>query len=365
MKKVVIVVGTRPNFVKITQFEKMFAQHGSHFEYKLVHTGQHYDENMSKVFFEQFGLKEPDIYLQIKHKSVTEQIAEIIRQLGDYFKSYMPDLVIVVGDVNSTLAAALAAQKSGVKIAHLESGLRSYDRDMPEEINRILTDSITDIFFVTEQSGLDNLSAEFGNRGEHIFVGNTMIDTLVAFDDTIQKSTILDTLSVQGKDFGLVTIHRPSNVDTKASLEKVVHILNEIAKDAPIVFPMHPRTKKNLEKFGLEEAIRENNNILVTGPMDYISFQKLIASAKYILTDSGGIQEEASFRQVPCLTLRENTERPSTIDIGSNVLVPLDAMVINTHIKAIFAGEFKEGEIPPLWDGKATQRIVNYLKENV
>ena len=357
-KRIVIVVGTRPNFIKITQFEKEFAKYKGQFDYKLVHTGQHYDKNMSALFFEQLQLKKPDVTLNIKGKSPADQIGTIIIKLSELLTDWQPDLAVVVGDVNSTLAASIAANKCGIRLAHLESGLRSKDRAMPEEINRLLTDLITDEFFITEQSGLDNLTQELTRKAGLHFVGNTMIDTLVAFDKAIQADTILEEVGVSKGSYALMTMHRPRNVDTKASLLKIIEIINNITKNGQLVFPIHPRTKKSLEQHQLFHLVANNPAVILTKPLGYLAFQKLIADSKYVITDSGGIQEETTFRQIPCLTLRPNTERPSTIDIGSNELVPFDPVVIGEKIKAIHNGTYKKGAIPPLWDGKATRRIV-------
>ncbi len=362
-KKVLLIIGTRPNFIKITQFHKAFEKHGDYFDYKLIHTGQHYDKNMSEVFFEQLQLKEPDLYLNVKGLSPSHQIGKIIIELGNFIQDWQPDIVIVVGDVNSTLAGAIAANKNKIRLAHLESGLRSHDRAMPEEINRILTDQITNEFFITEQSGLDNLKQELTREAGLHFVGNTMIDTLVAFDEQIQASPILDSLDLEPESFALMTMHRPRNVDTAESLEKMLQIIERITTFKKLVFPIHPRTKNNLLKFNLFERLESNNDVILTPPMDYLAFQKLIATSAFVLTDSGGIQEETTFRQVPCLTLRPNTERPSTIELGTNELVPFDVNILTEKIGQIQNGTFKKGQIPPFWDGKATERIVTTLKE--
>ena len=361
-KKVGIVVGTRPNFIKITQFERVFQQYGNLFDFKLIHTGQHYDKNMSDVFFDQFKLRKPDVFLETKGLSPVIQIGEIISQLGAFIEDWRPDLLITPGDVNSTLASAIAANKTGTRLAHLESGLRSFDRSMPEEINRLLTDEITDEYFVTEQSGLDHLKNEKANGRVH-HVGNTMIDTLVAFENEIQASPVLETYNLQHEGFVLMTMHRPGNVDTKENLLKLLEILDHATKSYKIVFPIHPRTRKSLDKHGLLDGVVANELIILTDPLDYFAFQKLTATCKFVLTDSGGIQEETTFRQVPCLTLRPNTERPSTIDIGTNTLVPFETKVVKDYIDQINNGTYKTGEVPPLWDGKATERIVKILSE--
>lgn len=357
MVKILIVVGTRPNFIKITQFKKVNAALGNPFDIKIVHTGQHYDDKMANVFFEQFEL-EPDYWLEIPAGSPNNQMAEIMLRLEKVILEFEPSLVMVPGDVNSTFAAALTCNKMNVKIAHIESGLRSYDRTMPEEINRILTDEITDYFFITEQSGYDILLND-GKKKEQLFmVGNTMIDTLVAFEEKIKKDNILEKLNLKPKEYVLMTMHRPATVDHHEGLSKLIDILEFVTQTYSVVFPIHPRTMHRLEKFGLKEKIGSLKKLILTEPLDYFSFQKLTADCKMVLTDSGGIQEETTFRQVPCLTLRANTERPSTVTIGSNELIPFDLDVIRNKIDSIKNGTYKKGNIPPLWDGNSTKRIL-------
>jgi UDP-N-acetylglucosamine 2-epimerase (non-hydrolysing) len=274
---------------------------------------------------------------------------------------YKPDLIVVVGDVNSTLAAAIMANKMGIKIAHLESGLRSQDKTMPEEHNRILTDELTDLFFVTEPSGLKHLLSE-GKKKENIhFVGNTMIDTLVAFGKEIEKSNILEQLQLKERQFVLMTMHRPATVDTEGGLGKLVNLIDEVTLKYNIVFPMHPRTLKKLEEFELKDRIVNNRNLKLTEPLDYFAFQKLIKYSKFVLTDSGGIQEESTFLKVPCLTLRPNTERPVTVIEGTNTLVPFDLTIIFELIKEIENGCYKSGSIPLNWDGQSTKRVLEIL----
>ncbi len=355
--RILIVVGTRPNFIKITQFKKANAQLGSPFDIKIVHTGQHYDDKMAAVFFQQFEL-EPDFFLNIPVASANTQMAEIMLRLEKVIADYKPSLVMAVGDVNSTFAAAFTAHKSGCKVAHVESGLRSFDRGMPEEINRLLTDEITDYFFVTEQSGLDNLIKE-GKKPEQIFfVGNTMIDTLVGFDHKIQQQDILQKMNLQKQGYVLMTMHRPATVDHLEGLTKLIDIIHYITQSYDLVFPIHPRTTAKLESFGLSHRVKSNPKLHLTDPMDYFAFQKLTADCKFVITDSGGIQEETTFRGVPCLTLRPNTERPSTVSIGTNELVPFDIAVVQNKINEIIKGTYKKGAIPPHWDGKSTQRIL-------
>ncbi len=364
-KKILTVVGTRPNFIKITQFEKAFAQYSELFDYKLLHTGQHYDKAMSQVFFDQLKLREPDYYLGISTGNVAAQMGRIMQALSEVLLEWLPDLIIVVGDVNSTFSAALAANKLGIRIAHLESGLRSFDRSMPEEINRILTDEITDMFFITEEHGRKHLLAA-GKQPEQLhFVGNTMIDTLVAFDESIEASPILEQLGVSKTPFVLMTMHRPANVDLKPELLKMIEVVRFICQYYRLIFPIHPRSKNRLQQFGLWEDFEQIDNLLLSPPMDYLAFQKLISNCEFVLTDSGGIQEETTFRQVPCLTLRANTERPSTIDLGTNELVPFDLEIIEGFINQIRSGTYKKGQVPPLWDGKATERIVEVLKREL
>jgi UDP-N-acetylglucosamine 2-epimerase (non-hydrolysing) len=358
MKKILIVVGTRPNFIKITQFKKVNAAMGNPFDIKILHTGQHYDSKMADVFFEQFEM-EPDIWLNIPPASANTQMAEIMLRLEKVILEENPDLLMVPGDVNSTFAAALTANKMGIKIAHIESGLRSSDRTMPEEFNRILTDEITDYFFVTEESGKRHLLAEGKNPNKILFVGNTMIDTLVAFDNKIEESDILQKLNLAPKKFVLMTMHRPATVDNKEGLEKLLKIIEFINKTDSLVFPIHPRTLNKLSEFGLMERVKQNEKIILTEPLDYFAFQKLTANCSYVITDSGGIQEETTFRRIPCLTLRPNTERPSTVDVGTNELVPFDITLVEGKIQEIKTGKYKKGAIPPMWDGKSTNRILD------
>ncbi|MEO8146884.1 MAG: UDP-N-acetylglucosamine 2-epimerase (non-hydrolyzing) [Bacteroidia bacterium] len=366
MKRILIVVGTRPNFIKVTQFKKVNQQMGSPFDIKLVHTGQHYDDKMADVFFRQFELI-PDYFLNIPPASANSQMAEIMLRIEKTLHEFKPDLMIVVGDVNSTFAAALTANKCNVKIAHVESGLRSYDRTMPEEFNRILTDEITDLFFVTEQSGLDNLINEGKSKSQIHFVGNTMIDTLVAFDEKIQQEPVLAQYNLKPKQYVLMTMHRPATVDFKEGLRKLVAIIKSITQSHSLVFPIHPRTLARLSEFGMMDTVNglvnsTGHRLILTDPLDYFAFQKLTSDCLFVITDSGGIQEETTFRKVPCLTLRANTERPSTVTIGSNELVPFDIDTVEQKIKSIIDGTYKKGSVPPLWDGKSTDRILEVLK---
>jgi UDP-N-acetylglucosamine 2-epimerase (non-hydrolysing) len=362
MKKILIVVGTRPNFIKVTQFRSASQEYPG-MDIRIVHTGQHYDSKMADVFFEQFGLV-PDYFLNIPAGSPVSQMARIMLGLEETVHKFTPDLMLVVGDVNSTFAAALTANKMGIPLAHVESGLRSHDRTMPEEFNRLLTDLVSDYFFVTEQSGYDALIGEGVERERIFFVGNTMIDTLVAYRDEIEASDVLGKYSLKQDGYALMTMHRPATVDSKEGLEKLVQLIQLVTKTRKLVFPVHPRTLKHIEQFGLGRDFTENTNLVVTGPLDYFAFQKLVNHCKFILTDSGGIQEESTYLQKPCLTFRPNTERPVTITLGTNLLVPFELVHIQELITSIDQGTFKKGEIPPCWDGKATQRLLKVIAGN-
>lgn len=362
-KKVVVVVGTRPNFIKITQLEKEFQKFHNKFDYILVHTGQHFDKKMSSVFFDQLLLMKPTYHLGVQEKTRALNIEKMIDSVGDVLQTERPDLIIVVGDVDSTYAAAKAAKKLKIKIAHLESGLRSFDNEMPEEVNRIAVDRISDLFFVTEESGLTNLANEGVDSEKIHFVGNTMIDTLINFDQEIKQDDILNRLGLIDEKYVLITMHRPKNVDNENSLRLILELISELTTKLKVVIPIHPRTLKNITLFGLEGLIENNKNLHLLGPIEYLAFQNLILNATLVMTDSGGIQEETTYRKVPCLTIRENTERPSTIDMGSNELVELNKALILSKVNAICDAMNVDSKIPPLWDGKATQRIVSILND--
>ncbi|MEL6698843.1 MAG: UDP-N-acetylglucosamine 2-epimerase (non-hydrolyzing) [Bacteroidota bacterium] len=364
--KILTVVGTRPNFIKVTQFAQHLNDESKGLQHRLVHTGQHYDTKMAQVFFEQFNL-EPDFWLNVPPSSPNTQIAKIMIGLEEVIQTqYAADLILVVGDVNSTLAASLAAHKMNIPVAHVESGLRSFDRSMPEEINRMITDEISDYYFVTEQSGWDHLIKEGKQEDKMFFVGNTMIDTLVGFEPQIQASPIMETYGLTSGEFVLMTAHRPATVDHKEGLKRLLDVIRSITAKYPLVFPIHPRTLNRFEKFELEAELKSIDRLIITGPMDYFAFQKLIKESRYVLTDSGGIQEETTFRQVPCLTLRPNTERPATIDVGTNELVPFELDVLLERIAAIENGTYKvQSRIPKLWDGRATERIAEAITQKI
>lgn len=355
-----IVIGTRPNFIKVTQFRKVMEARGWG-KLTLVHTGQHYDRAMSEVFFDQFNLR-PDHVLHLHHGSAGMQFAHMVQQLVTLMEQEQPDFVLVPGDVNSTLAGALAAQRLGIPVGHLEAGLRSFDRTMPEEINRVLVDQLCSHHFITEASGLHHLEEEglvFDSAKSNLhMVGNTMIDTLVHFAPQIAASSILEDLGLhEGDSFHLITMHRPATVDQREGCQFIVDLLQALKTRGAVVFPIHPRTQKNMEAFGLGEAL-DKSGCLMTPPLDYFAFQKLISSARAIVTDSGGIQEESTFQGVPCVTLRPNTERPITLDMGTNQL--LGAFDVDQVMHALDTPRF--GQIPPKWDGKATERVIDVLQ---
>lgn len=359
MKKILVCVGTRPNLIKITKLEECFAKH-KNVEFTLLHTGQHYDFNMNEIFFEQLKIKRPNQTFSLEGKSQINVTTEIMNKFEEFINDYKPDLVVVPGDVNSTFACAFVANRLGYKVAHLESGLRSFDMSMPEEVNRILTDSISDLYFVTEPSGLENLRKEGQPEHKIKYVGNTMIDSLVKFKPIFDKSNILEDLDLESKSYLAFTFHRPGNVDDPEKLAKLVDTILAIAEDNKVVFPIHPRTKGNLIKGGFE-VVLNHKNIKAIPPVGYIDFMKLINNANAVVTDSGGIQEETTFMQIPCLTVRPNTERPVTITEGTNTLLPLDKDMILDHLHQIKSGTYKKGQIPKYWDGNASDRIVEEI----
>ena len=317
--KILSVVGTRPNFIKLGALVNEIKKHDV--EHLLVHTGQHYDDKMSKLFFDDLEMSKPDINLGVGSGSYGEQIGNIILKLEKVLIKEKPDLVVVVGDVNSTFAGALIAKQLGIKVAHVEAGLRSFDLTMPEEINRMLTDKISDFLFTTEESGNVNLLNEDVGKNKIFFVGNVMIDTLLKHKEKANKSDILGKLNVEKNNYCVLTLHRPSNVDKKEDFENVLSVLDTIQEKIKIVFPVHPRTKKNIELFNLDGTIKKMENLIITEPLGYLDFLCLMANSKFVLTDSGGIQEETTVLNVPCITLRENTERPVTVEQGTNLIV--------------------------------------------
>ena len=361
MKKILICVGTRPNFIKVTRFKKLSSKYN--LEVKLLHTGQHFDHQMSKVFFDELKLEKPDIYLDAKGSTQVEMIADIMVKFEKELNNYSPDVILVPGDVNSSVACALVASRNGIQIGHIESGLRSFDRTMPEEINRILIDDLSDLFFVTEQSGLDHLIKEGKEANKIHLVGNTMIDSLVNFKGSIDKSNILTKIQCT-KDYGLMTFHRPSNVDSKETLSELVKTIELCCTNFTMVVPLHPRTKKSLVKHNLWDKFKSTKNLILTDSLGYLDFMKLVSNSKIVITDSGGIQEETTFLQIPCITVRKNTERPITISMGKNELIPLNGDLISNRMMAKLKN-IEKGKIPPLWDGYATERILATINDQL
>jgi UDP-N-acetylglucosamine 2-epimerase (non-hydrolysing) len=361
MKKVLVCVGTRPNLIKITRLKECFAKY-PHLHFKLLHTGQHYDYKMSEVFFEELGIPKPDVLFDLKRDSQISVVTQIMTLFEAEIKKDRPDLVVVPGDVDSTFACAFVSSRYGIPVAHIESGLRSWDKTMPEEINRILVDDIAQLFFTTEKSGNENLLNEGKKKESIVFTGNTMIDSLIKFKPNIEKSDVLSKYSLEKGKFLVMTFHRPANVDNKENLTRILNALNTISKDIKIIFPIHPRTIKNAESFGLKHLI-ESSQITLCEPQGYLDFMKLISSAVGVVTDSGGIQEETTFLGVPCLTVRNNTERPITAEVGTNTLLELNEDLIIQHVGSILGGTYKKGQVPELWDGKSSERIVEAIAQ--
>lgn len=364
MIKIICVCGARPNFMKIAPLMRAF-NGNVNFKTLLVHTGQHYDAKMSHLFFDELNIPKPDVNLEVGSGSHAVQTAEIMKRFEPVVHDFKPDYCLVVGDVNSTIACGLVAVKLGVKLVHVEAGLRSFDREMPEEINRVLTDSISDLLFVTEKSGVDNLLKEGVSPDKIHFVGNVMIDTLLANRGKAEESNILEKLALQKKRYAVITLHRPSNVDDMNTLSKIISAFEVIQKDIKLVFPIHPRTKKNIEGSELHSRVAAMSNLILMEPVGYLDFLKLTANAALVMTDSGGIQEETTILQVPCMTLRENTERPVTVTEGTNRLVHIDTADILKHYNEIKSSDFKtKGAVPKFWDGKAAARIVQIISSN-
>ncbi|GAB2768133.1 UDP-N-acetylglucosamine 2-epimerase (non-hydrolyzing) [Rhabdobacter roseus] len=359
--KILNVVGARPNFMKVAPLHRAFGQHGG-FESKIVHTGQHYDARMSDVFFEQLELPRPHYFLGVGGGSHTQQTARVMLEFEQVLSAEKPDAVLVVGDVNSTLACALVAAKEHLPVLHVEAGLRSGDRRMPEELNRILTDSLSDYLFVTEAAGLENLKRESVPDQKVFLVGNVMIDSLVYYLPKARSLNLLPALGVAPHSYVLMTMHRPANVDHEAGLRSIVQIVKNTVAHKQVLFPIHPRTLSNLEKFGLKTELDALPNLHLMEPQGYLEFLHLMENAALIITDSGGIQEETTYLKVPCLTFRDSTERPVTVELGTNYLLrDLDPTTVHEHLLTILAGNAKKGEVPPLWDGQAAGRIVEVL----
>lgn len=380
--KLINVVGARPNFMKIAPIIRAIKEHNnrihssldtnlSRLDAILVHTGQHYDYEMSKVFFEDLEIPEPDIYLGIGSGTHAEQTGNVMIEFERVLFKEGPDLVIVVGDVNSTLACALSSVKLHIPVAHVEAGLRSFDRTMPEEINRLLTDAIAHYLFTPSPDADENLKREGIPQDKIFFVGDVMVDSLLYNLDKAKKSKILEELGLQlPTDYALLTLHRPSNVDDRESLHNILEALKRISREIPIIFPIHPRTRKQVEHFDFQhyfvdltnnESRITNNGICLVDPLGYLDFLKLMLHSKFIMTDSGGIQEETTVLDIPCLTLRDTTERPITISQGTNILVHNDTKRIVREACKILDGRGKKGNCPKLWDGRAAERIVEII----
>jgi UDP-N-acetylglucosamine 2-epimerase (non-hydrolysing) len=384
MIRLLSVVGARPNFMKIApiihelnkyELNRTESKKFPPIEHCLVHSGQHYDELLSGSFFSDLDLPRPDVNLEAGSGSHAVQTAEIMKRLEPVLLDYKPQMVLVLGDVNSTIAAALTAVKLGIGVAHVEAGLRSFDMTMPEEVNRKLTDAISSLLFVTEQSGVENLKRE-GVAAEKIFlVGNVMIDSLLRHREMAAKSPLLDRLGMRqngagNRGYGVLTLHRPSNVDNPETLERILSAVSAVAAEFPVFFPVHPRTRKNIESFGLlrylaNSAERNDRGIVPLEPLGYLDFLSLNDRARIVLTDSGGVQEETTVLGVPCLTLRENTERPATVEHGSNQVVGVDPDRILKTARAVLQRPTDTPRRPPLWDGKAAARIVAILREHL
>ena len=366
--KIINIVGARPNFIKISPIVEKMKQAG--FKQILLHTGQHYDFKMSRLFFNDLALSKPDINLGVGSGSHGEQTAEIMRRAEPIFWENKPDLVLVVGDVNSTLACALTASKMGIRVAHVEAGLRSFDRSMPEEINRVLTDAIADYLFVSEQSGMRNLRNEGIQDKKIFFVGNTMIDTLIKHRAKAEKITPIKNKFIKSRLYGVLTLHRPNNVESEQTLRNILEALKIISEDIPIIFPVHPRTLKQIKTFRLINLLSDgkeeiNRGINMIPPIGYLKFLSLMVGARIVFTDSGGIQEETTFLGIPCITLRENTERPVTLISGTNMLAGVEKNMIIEYARKALNGYQVKRRKPKLWDGRAAERIVKILAEKL
>jgi UDP-N-acetylglucosamine 2-epimerase (non-hydrolysing) len=361
--RVVSVAGARPNFMKIAPLAEECRRHRD-IAHIIVHTGQHYDESMSRVFFDELGIPRPDFNLEVGSQEREAQIRTVMERFEPVVREERPDVVIVVGDVNSTVACARVARRHGVRVAHVEAGLRSFDLSMPEEHNRLETDGLSDYLFVTEQSGMQNLAAE-GVRGKAFLVGNVMIDTLVRHLAVAERGRVLETLGVRPAGYITATFHRPNNVDEPDSLGRLIGTLRALCARLPVVFPLHPRTRSRAMSYGLLEALVRMPGLILTEPLGYVDFLGLVRHSRVVVTDSGGIQEETTYLGVPCLTMRENTERPITVEVGSNVLVGGDRDLLLRSVDDVLAGRFKRGRVPELWDGRTARRIVARIRSEL
>lgn len=366
--KIINVVGARPNFMKVAPIVKEMNKAG--IEQMLLHTGQHYDYKMSKLFFEDLKMPKPDINLEVGSGSHAVQTGEIMKRVEPVFVSERPSLVLVVGDVNSTIACALTAAKLGIAVAHVEAGLRSFDRSMPEEINRVLTDAISDCLFVSEESGITNLINEGISAEKIYFVGNTMIDSLLQHRSAAEGISPMNGRTLTRHKYGVLTLHRPNNVDNENNLRNIIEALAQVAADMPVIFPAHPRTLNKIRQFRLDHLLKNIAGDITTGiyisePLGYLQFLGLMSGAGIVFTDSGGIQEETTVLGIPCITLRENTERPVTLSAGTNVLVGADKNKIIIEAGRRLNGLRSSAQIPQLWDGRAAERIVKVLADKL
>lgn len=364
MMRVVVVAGARPNFMKVAPLIEALNAWPKLFEHQLVHTGQHYDEAMSRSFFETLGIPKPDIDLEVGSGTHAEQTGRVMIEFEKVLVADPPDLVIVVGDVNSTMACTITAKKLGIRVAHVEAGLRSRDMSMPEEINRLCTDVLCDYLFTTDEPASENLRAEGVEDGKIFFVGNVMIDTLLKHRAMAERDDTLAGLGLEPDGYALVTLHRPSNVDDPAVLGSLVTMLEDIAREVPVIFPAHPRTRARMETAGLLDGA-PGTRLKVLDPLSYIPFLNLTMHARLVLTDSGGLQEETTVLGVPCLTLRHNTERPITCQQGTNRLVGTDPVRIREDVGRILKGERPAAKVPEKWDGRAAERIVEVLRREL
>jgi UDP-N-acetylglucosamine 2-epimerase (non-hydrolysing) len=362
--RLLLVVGARPNFMKMAPIIHELKKNADAFEWRLVHTGQHYDAAMSEIFFEQLGIPQPDVDLGVGSGSHAQQTAAVMAAFEPQVQEWRPDMVIVVGDVNSTLACALVATKLHVAVAHVEAGLRSFDRSMPEEINRMLTDQISDLLFTTEASAEDNLRREGVDASKIHFTGNVMIDTLLAHSAEARRRGVAGRLGLTPRQYGVLTLHRPSNVDDPRAFERLFDAIGRIAEEVPIVFPVHPRTRPALERSSRVAPLIAAKRLLLFDPLGYLDFLGLMADSAIVLTDSGGIQEETTVLGIPCLTMRETTERPVTISDGTNLLVGTDPANILDGWQRVKQGRASDvtSRVPPRWDGRAAERIVGVLR---
>jgi UDP-N-acetylglucosamine 2-epimerase (non-hydrolysing) len=361
--KLSIIAGARPNFMKIAPIIHAIQKankEGEWFQYRLIHTGQHYDQKMSDAFFEELNIPEPDANLGAGGGTQAEQTAAIMIAFEKELLAHPTDMVLVVGDVTSTMACSIVAKKLNTKVAHVEAGIRSFDLSMPEEINRMVTDSISDYFFTTTELANENLRKS-GIQNERIFfVGNVMIDTLLANQAKFEQPLFYQELGLQNKGYLIMTLHRPANVDEGETLRKLIDKITSSVQGLPVIFPIHPRTAKVFAELGISAP-----NLHIVEPMGYLEFNYLVQHAKAVITDSGGITEETTVMGIPCLTLRKNTERPETISIGTNELIGTNPENVSPALERLFAGEWKKGGVPPLWDGKAAERIVRHLVKDV